>query len=864
MSATILPILKSIYENSLLASERVAVRDGAAMLTYGELVANADVLAAQVAVLPEPDLPVGIYAAAGAEYVVAVLALLMAGRTSVPMNVNLPDEATALLIERTGIRCMIVTSQSAEAMARLAPDLHLILPGTTTSERLPFTHAGLPPGRLYSLSFTSGSSGEPKGVCRSAPSLEYRLATFALDQKIHAWDRVPLLETISTGTCVNLVLNTLVAGAELAIIDLRRLGLAEALERLRRLRPTILSVVPSTFRTLFGVDSPAHGDIARGMRLVRLGGEIVRHEDVELYRSRFPSTSRLVVIFGAGETGLIASWTIEHDTALDGPNVPVGFPVRGVTLDLLREDGTAVAPGEIGEIVVASPGLASGYWRDERLTAERFSKSFDRPDLLRYHTGDFGRILQNGLLEYVGRRDRQIKISGVTIHPAEIEAVLSAIPGIAEVAVVAPVANSRPMLIAYYRAATADDLPQEQLQAWCLGRLPPALCPAIFRRLPEFPRLAGGKVDLRALAAIKPILIADATSSKAPDTLVAAIVRQVWISLLPEETFASNIAFDAAGGNSLLALDLVLRLEAALGRRLPFGLIDRRTRPGDIMERLQKGGQTSDTRPLVVFFPGILGADVNAADLFRALEHRFHFLDADPRDAGRADLGDCDPEQFFASVLAHAKQSERSRLWLAGYSLGARQAVEVARRLIAEGVSVEAVISLDGGIGANRWRPSPSPKTKSALKRWRNMKASHGRTIAALYHPVALRLARFAARRGNGRAIRLLARIGERIGSPTSSKWIAGEVTTIIRQAAFAQVPLGPLPMDLHLFLTDEPRPEPYRQDLGWTRQCRALQRVHIGGTHNQILNQPSLDLVVARMAELEVALRPGGPLGQG
>ena len=166
------------------------------------------------------------------------------------------------------------------------------------------------------ISFTSGSTGEPKGVCRSEKSLTNRREGIAPELPLTLNDRFPILESMSVGVSVDFALHTLFAGAQVGIFDMNRLGLGTTLRLLGEFRPTVYSVVPSTFRALFGRDDAEIAGLAHDVRWVRLSGDPVQHSDVDLYRRRFPETCRLLVAIGASEAGTYASWYIDHvDTA---------------------------------------------------------------------------------------------------------------------------------------------------------------------------------------------------------------------------------------------------------------------------------------------------------------------------------------------------------------------------------------------------------------------------------------------------------------------------------------------------------------------------------------------------------------------
>lgn len=862
-------IAEIINEHALQHGDSVAVSDGERTLTYRQLISRSVSLAAEVDALPASAWPIGIFLPGATSYVVSVLALLIAGRTAVPMNDSQPDERQRRIISTANLAAVIVDSTTAHTMRRIAPALRQLSPPTTDSSvRLVLSPRRPPsPDHVFSISFTSGSTGEPKGVCRSEQSLLSRFATFVPSLPLTSADRVPLLESINIGMSINLVLNALCAGARVDIIDMKQLGVRETIERLVAFRPTVFAMVSSTFQTLFATDLAGAADLARDVRWVRLGGDPVQHSDVKLYRRRFAPTSRLFVAIGASETGTFASWAIDHDTALDRPLVPVGYPERGVEIELRDDDGDAVSTGEVGEIIVTSPALALGYWCDEALTKARFTASARHAGIMSYRTGDFGRFLPNGLLECVGRRDRQVKIRGNTVHPGEVEAVLSRCPGVAQVGVVART-DVRGTTLAAYFTTVEGGVTEEQLRAWSRAHLNAPAQPAQFIRLDVMPVLPTGKLNLAALTALATPDVLDAKPEQLGSTTVAALsgddledtVRHAWTTVLSASSFEADMPFDSAGGDSLKGLTLIVTLEAALGRVVPMGTLGTTTTPRDLINRLRESTNTTplarNDRPHVVLFPGLWGDDIHTTDFFRGLAERFNVTTIDWRLGGDAMTGDFDGVRFVREAIETIRRiAPTPRLWLTGYSFGGRLAAEVARHLLDAGIPVEAVVILDGEAG-RRVNPPSARDERTVMTRLRTVRLEHGGSLPALLHSVTFRIAVAAARRHIKWALRGAVSVVRRWGSNSSRRTMTREITRLARLEAFADLPSGFLPMPIVLLVTDESMRNQPRPDLGWASRCQQLHTIAVGGSHLTMLSLPTRNTVLAKLDELEVALR--------
>jgi acyl-CoA synthetase (AMP-forming)/AMP-acid ligase II/thioesterase domain-containing protein len=861
-------IVERIVSRAITHGDSVAVYDGATKLTYKELISWAAALSEEIGDLPDRESPVGILLPSSAAYIVAILALFMAGRTAVPMDASHPALRNRRIIDRAGLGAVIVDSETAPLMREIATNSRQILtsPARAMISVLPPPRAILSPDHICMISFTSGSTSEPKGIFRSEKSLSYWLEYFGSDLALTADDRVPFLESVSAAIPLNLALNSLLSGAQAGIIDLKRAGLSTTRRLLGEFRPTIYGLVPSTFRALFEPDDAETAGLACDIRLVRLTGEPVRHSDVDLYRRRFAETCRLLVGCGSSEAGYYASWYIDHTTPIDSATVPVGYPWSGVELELIGEDGLAVGSGEIGEIFVTSPALAVGYWRDEALTKARFSPSTKNPGMFRNQTGDLGRFLPNGLLEFIGRRDRQVKIRGNTVHPGDVEAVLVGCPNVAEVGVIARQSADGTVLVAYCTPTAGAAIAEDQLRRWCRDHLPAPMRPTHFFMLAALPKLPNGKLDLIELAALDARQVLHGPPMASPEAPakphLAGIVRQAWTGVLSAESFDTDIAFDAAGGDSLKGLELIGRLEALLCRHVPVGTLGLETRPTELIRRLSETSQTEpapDDMPLIVLFPGLWGDDVSTSDFYHHLSRRFGVMAIEPRLGGDALIGDYEAARYFAAAIAAIRSTgPPRRLWLVGHSYGGKLAAEIARRLLASGTGVEAIIVLDTelGVSLRRLNAADQERRRGLGARLRSGPTIHGGVGRYLLNAVAVRVAPFVVRCRANRVLRSLLALVVRFGSAETYRLVSRSVIKLTHHRAFGDLPAGALPMALWLFVADDSRTYASRPDLGWSDWCQEVHKVSVGGTHRAMLSPPTRDIVIAELARIEVASR--------
>lgn len=538
--------------------------------------------------------------------------------------------------------------------------------------------------------------------------------------------------------------------------------------------------------------------------------------------------------------------------------------MSGVSLELIGDDGVTVMLGEIGEICVTSATVARGYWRDEALTAARFSPLPENPAIMRYRTGDYGRFLPSGLLEFVGRRDRQVKLRGNTVNLGEVEAILGGYPDLGEVGIVARECEQDTVLVAYCAPATGCVLGEERLRQWCRTHLPAPMQPAQFFKMTALPRLPAGKIDLIALAALD-ARKTDAFPPHAPASEAAEAtpfldaVRAAWTSVLPAQSFAADMSFDAAGGNSLKGLDLVLKLETLLGRPIAIGTLGLETRPSELIRQLAAGAiadrAPADIRPVIAFFPGMWGDDVGTSDFCRLLSQRFGAIVIDPRLGGDAMAGDYDAGRYFSAAMDMILGGAPKRLWLVGYSFGGKLAAEVARRLLAAGANVEALIVLDGAIGAASWRLIDAKQKRSLRWRLYSGYSEHGGVARYLLNAILVRVTPPVVRSSSHLALRAL-RFLLYLASRPTCRAVHRAVVALARRKAFGDLPAGTVPIAVRLFVSDDRQHDPAWPDLGWTMRCAKLHSIPVGGTHRTMLISPARNLIVAELARLEIALR--------
>jgi acyl-coenzyme A synthetase/AMP-(fatty) acid ligase len=299
------------------------------------------------------------------------------------------------------------------------------------------------------------------------------------------------------------------------------------------------------------------------------GGEPLYRADVERWQQLFPA-ARLVLSFGLTECDIVLCLFVDRSTRITSEIVPVSHDVGGARVVLWDEAGRPVPVGEVGEIVAHSDHLAMGYWRNPELTAARFPPDPERPGRRVCRTGDLGRFRPDGVLDYLGRTDFQVKVRGNLVAPAEVEAALREIPGVDEVALVArPDAGGENALAAYLVMERGAEATVTELRQQLARTLPAYMIPAAFAFLEAMPLTPNGKLDRAALPDLDGSRPRLATAFVAPRTPVEKELAAIWCEVLGQKQVGVHDHFLDLGGNSLLATRVVSRAARRLATDVP-------------------------------------------------------------------------------------------------------------------------------------------------------------------------------------------------------------------------------------------------------------------------------------------------------
>jgi acyl-coenzyme A synthetase/AMP-(fatty) acid ligase len=481
--------LQAVERAAALDPAKTAIFDGETSLTYADLLDRTYGLAHRLAAQLPAGAPVVslVYGTAAAP--VIILACAAAGLTLIPIDAAHPPERAAAIFAESGATAIILAASDEADDSFIPPAIPRIIADIATpSGAAPFPGRSAAPNAPMMVIFTSGSTGRPKGVVYGSEDGVNAMRRFVASFHINRSDVIISLTSLSTGGMRD-AFAALTTGATIRIADIKRAGAGEILRIMGSEGVTILSFVPTVLRTLMKIPNVERA--FAHLRALDLHGEATLASDIALFRSKLPPGCHISITLGTTETGTILSWFVDERRFENGA-VPVGYLCPGKAIAIVAEHG---APGEPGELLVRGE-LALGSWQNGRLTEFRFLRDPADPHIRIYQTGDVVRMRADGLVEFLGRKDRQVKIRGLWADPAEVEAALRAVDGITDAVVIVRPRPDGDALVAFVTTDHPIEGLAELARETVIAATVEHMAPAAIHVLDRIPRLPNFKPDL--------------------------------------------------------------------------------------------------------------------------------------------------------------------------------------------------------------------------------------------------------------------------------------------------------------------------------------------------------------------------------
>lgn len=575
-------------------ADRPALTSRGQTLTYAELDRRAGALARRLARAGiERGARVAIWLAPSIDVVVGMLGAMRAGAAYLPIDAGQPAERVQYLLDDSGAAALIASPAGAAGLSFSGAVIDPAGGEPAGGDPAGGDDAGaavalpaLTPRDGAYLIYTSGTTGRPKGVLIEQHSLVHYVSWFRERYGIDSSHTAALLTSHAFDLGYTTLWTALLSGGHLHLLsEALRSDIPATVRYLAEHRVTFLKVTPSLLGALLSSSGFAAARCG-ALRLLVTGGEPIRPRDIERLYERFPEVLA-VNHYGPTETTIgVVTHPIAREALAELARRPViGRPMGATTAYVVTPELRLVGPGEVGELLIGGPGVGRGYHGRAELTREKFLPDpFAAPERaaapgIVYRTGDLARWTEEGTLELLGRADRQIKIRGYRVEPAEIEQLVLSCFDVQDAVVIArdpgdapdappanPPAGAGPLLCLYYVAQA--ELPLAQLRARLAEALPDYMVPAACVLVASLPRSPNGKLDVAQLPAPAP---AQTGAAVPPASETERAVLAMWSSLLglPAEAIGVARNFFELGGHSLLMIQLIAELEDAFGFEVP-------------------------------------------------------------------------------------------------------------------------------------------------------------------------------------------------------------------------------------------------------------------------------------------------------
>jgi amino acid adenylation domain-containing protein len=631
------------------------------------------------------------------ELVITLLAIMQCGAAYLPLDNDFPIARLQFMMDDAEAKFLLTSAASAPALPQ---GLHTILIEeafeSLNQYSLTKLQSTVDPNEVAYLMYTSGSTGNPKGVPITHKNLVNFLCSMAIQPGIDETDRVLSITTISFDIAGLELYLPLINGATLVLAnsetthDTRLL-----LDLIKNKKISFLQATPTTWQML--LDS----GWSQPLPIKALcGGEAL---PLDLAKKLVEKCDSLWNMYGPTETTI---WSSLKQIKATDSQITIGKPIANTQLYIINENGKLLAPGNIGEIAIGGDGLASGYWNREELTNEKFiiNEFSDSKIILIYKTGDLGKLLPNNEIVCLGRLDHQVKIRGHRIELGEVEQALIAIDGIKNGVVLA----NENFLTAHIIPDSPIENAKSQIPFWrksLTSQLPSHLIPHHFNILKEFPTTLNGKIDRKALLQYQSTKDKDYQYT-APRTATEELVAAIWKESLQLKQVDIFSNFFEMGGHSIMAVKVMIKIEKETGKRIPLSALFEHSTVEKFAQLIHVDNPI-DSDYLVPIKPQgskvplfmVHGAGLNILNFVNVIKH----FDKEQPVYGIQGTGPKDLNNWFESIeemAAHyiqaiIKINPNGPYAIAGFSFGGIVAFEMARQLKEQGKTVSIIALLD-------------------------------------------------------------------------------------------------------------------------------------------------------------------------
>ncbi|MGB8195091.1 MAG: amino acid adenylation domain-containing protein, partial [Chitinophagaceae bacterium] len=554
-------IMQVFAERVEQTPDAIALLAGEDEITYRQLAERAgSVAACLLAKGVEPGERIGLLSYRGTDMIAAMLGIVQAGAVYVPFNTGYPAERLEYIIENAGISHVLYTSE--ELLGKSGLQYKQVI---SMQECLDYPqHKGIvqsgPDAAVY-IMYTSGTTGNPKGILVNQLNI-LKLVYDAGEIAVNSNDVVIQWSNYSFDGSTYEIYSALLKGARLCLIpDSAAADVFEIARVIEEKEVTIFFITTALFNGF--VDTEL--GVLKGLRKILFGGEMCSMDHVRK-ALRVLGPGKIVHVYGPTETTVYATAYPLHEMG-SWISLPIGRPLSNTQILLLDGNHQQVPVGVLGELYIGGEGVAMGYVNNKELTEQKFV-SIKGHEGTWYRTGDFGRWLDDGSIEFFGRKDDQVKIRGYRIELGEVESVLRQANGISQCVVIAKKDHNGDKRLVGYIVPT-HGYNKDALMSYLRLKLPEYMVPAVLVEMESIPLNSSGKVDRKKLPEPGAVITAS-NNYEAPQTETEKQLASIWQRLLGIERVSIHDNFFELGGHSLLALKLIAAIRKEIGTETPI------------------------------------------------------------------------------------------------------------------------------------------------------------------------------------------------------------------------------------------------------------------------------------------------------
>lgn len=871
-----------VEAQTLRTPDAVALVFGNERLTYRELNGWANQLARNLQNLGvRPEMLVGICVERSVDMIVGIIGILKAGGAYVPLDPAYPAERIEFMLSDSDVSILVVQEELGSGLidyqgtiVRLEGDADRI---AQESDENPVSTVN--PDNLAYVIYTSGSTGKPKGVMITHRNLANYVRSLPVALGLNVSDRYLHTASISFSSSVRQMMIPLSIGASVVIAaseDIR--DPLSLFHLIRRENVTVLDFVPSYWRScLLALNSTSKENEARLMdnkvRLVLSASEPLPVSIPRELVGKFKSGTCLINMYGQTETsGIISVHPINADLLEANGIVSVGQGITNAKTYIVDEEMKLVPKGEAGELCIGGPGVGRGYLNSTDLTADRFKKDpFDDGENRRlYKTGDLARYHPSGDIEFMGRADNQVKVRGFRVELGEIEAVLTAHPGINEAVVVAREEQSgEKRLAAYFVPGEGQHIGAAELRDHLRLKLPDYMIPSAYVALSDLPLTPNGKLDRIALPAPSEVVSESEKNYVAQRDTIEARLVEIWEPLLGVTPIGINDKFFDLGGDSLLAIRMFSSVEETFRKNIPIATLFEAGTIEKLADIIRQDGWAAPESSIVPIKPNgtkppffcIHAGGGNVLfynDLARYVPDDLPFYGIRARRLGGRQVGHATFEEMAEFYISELRTLQpEGPYFLGGSSLGGMIGLEMAQQLRSNGQEVAFLALFDTWApgymdllpNVSSFRSKIYDLAHRAHKHGDKLRVLDFRKKAEYFLNIAIKLHARGKRKIRNSYKKVVRRFYSKVERPIPRDYI--QIEDQIHKAWLRYVPKK-YEGKMTLFRAcDQPFGIKPDQTLGWDGFAAGGMEIHeVPGDHVTLLAEPHVRILAERLNE--------------